>query len=62
MFYLNAQLLYFVPVAALLAMLLVLVNYRRRRTMQKAYGEDRLLSETSKPLPASRYISRAVFA
>lgn len=62
MFYLNAQLLYFVPVAALLAMLLVLVNYRRRRTMQKAYGEDRLLAETSKPLPASRYVSRAVFA
>ncbi|MFA6210559.1 MAG: VWA domain-containing protein [Candidatus Obscuribacterales bacterium] len=62
MFYLNAQLLYFVPVAALLAMLLVLVNYKRKRTMQKAYGEDRLLAETSKPLPPSRYVARAAFA
>jgi len=62
MFYLNAQLLYFVPVAALLAVLLVLANYWRKRTMQKAYGDWDLLSQTSKPLSRGRYIARAVFA
>jgi len=62
MFYLNAQLLYYVPVAALLAALLVLANYRRKMTMQKAYGQGDLLSQTSKPLSRGRYIARAAFA
>lgn len=62
MFYLNAQLLYFVPAAALVAVLLVLANYLRKRTMQKAYGDWDLLSQTSKPLSPGRYIARAVFA
>jgi Mg-chelatase subunit ChlD len=62
MFYLNAQLLYFVPVAATLAVLLVLANYWRKRAMQKAYGDGDLLSQTSKPLSRGRYIARAVFA
>jgi Mg-chelatase subunit ChlD len=62
MFYLNAQALYFVPVAALLAVLLVVANYLRKRTMQKAYGQWDLLSQTSKPLSRGRYIARAIFA
>jgi Mg-chelatase subunit ChlD len=62
MFYTNAQLLYFVPVAALLAVLLVLGNYLRKKAMHKAYGDSDLLSESSKPLTRGRYIARAVFA
>jgi von Willebrand factor type A domain len=62
MFYLNAHLLYFVPVAALLAGLLVFVNYRRKRAMQLAYGDAELLAESSKPLGRGRYIARGIFA
>jgi len=62
MFYLNAQLLYFVPVVAVLALAMVLANIRRKRVMQEAYGETALLAETSKPLARWRYIARAVFA
>ncbi len=62
MFYLNAQLLYLIPVAVLTAVLLVYGNYRRKRAMQNAYGSWDLLCESSKPLSARRYIARAVFA
>ncbi|MBS1996308.1 MAG: VWA domain-containing protein [Cyanobacteria bacterium SZAS LIN-2] len=62
MFYLNSQLLYFVPVVAILALAMVLANHRRKRLMQEAYGEAALLAETSKPLTRGRYIARAVFA
>jgi len=62
MFYLNAQLLYFVPVVAVLALAMVLANIRRKRIMQEAYGETALLAETSRPLARWRYIARAVLA
>lgn len=62
MYYLNPVLLYWAPVAALVACLLVFINYRRKRALHKAYGEWRLLSQVSKPLSTSRYILRAVLA
>lgn len=62
MYFLNSQLLYFMPVAAILAGLLVFVNWKRKQALHRAFGEWDLLSETSAPLPASRYIARAALA
>lgn len=62
MYYLNGQLLYLVPVAALLAAVLVFANYRRTIAARRAFGEWRLLSSTSNPLAVSRYVVRGVMA
>jgi Ca-activated chloride channel homolog len=62
MIFLNSQLLYLMPVAALMAGLLVFVNWRRRQALHRAFGDWDLLSQTSQPLPASRYIARAALA
>lgn len=62
MYFLNSQLLYFMPVAAILAGLLVWLNWRRKQALHRAFGEWDLLSQTSAPLPASRYIARAALA
>lgn len=62
MYYLNPALLYWAPVAALVACLLVFLNFKRKQALHKAYGEWRLLAEVSKPLSTSRYVWRGVFA
>lgn len=62
MYYLNSQLLYLIPVAALVAGFLVFVNWRRRLYVQRAFGQWDLLSQTSRPLSAKRYIARALLA
>jgi len=62
MYYLNPQLLIYIPVAALLAGLLVWLNFRRRKAMHGHFGDWELLSQTSEPLPASRYIARGALA
>jgi Mg-chelatase subunit ChlD len=62
MIFLNNELLIFIPVAALLAGLLVFVNWRRRKAMQAHFGDWDLLSQTSNPLSRNRYIARAALA
>lgn len=62
MFFLNQELLFFAPVAAILAGVLVFMNWRRRKAMQAQFGDWDLLSQTSKPLSGTRFIARAVFA
>lgn len=58
MIFLNNELLIFIPVAALVAGLLVLVNWRRRKAMQAQFGDWDLPSQTSNPLSRNR-IQRA---
>lgn len=62
MYFLNSQLLYFMPVAAILAGLLVFVNWKRKQALHRAFGDWDLLSQTSAPLPGSRYLTRAALA
>ncbi len=62
MYYLNPHLLYYVPVAAGLAALLVFANYRRKRAIHNAFGDWKLLARTSQPLAAWRYLVRGVLA
>lgn len=62
MYFLNSQLLYFMPVAAILAGLLVFINWRRKQALHRAFGEWDLLSQTSKPLSGWRYIARSALA
>ncbi|MDZ4838311.1 MAG: VWA domain-containing protein [Candidatus Melainabacteria bacterium] len=62
MYFLNSQMLYLMPVAAILAGLLVFVNWRRRQALHRAFGQWDLLSQTSQPLPGSRYFARAALA
>lgn len=62
MIFLNNELLIFIPVAALVAGLLVFVNWRRRKAMQAQFGDWDLLSQTSNPLSRNRFIARATLA
>lgn len=61
MFYLNPQLLYLIPVAALVVALLVALNFLRNRHVQNAYGMWHLLSATSEPLSRLRSVARGGF-
>ncbi len=62
MFFLNQELLFQAPVAAILAGVLVFANWRRRKAMQAQFGDRDLISQTSKPLSSARYLARAAFA
>ncbi len=60
MYYLNPELVKFIPVAALVVPLLVWLNYRRKKALQEVFGDRTLLSKTSKPLSRTRYFLRGV--
>lgn len=62
MFYLNPQVLYAIPVAAILATLLVLFEYARALSVQRSFGDWRYISTTSQPISRPRYLARALFA
>ena len=62
MYYLNPQLLHLIPVFGLCAFVLVLLNYWRKVTLHRQFGDLSLLAETSKPLTKARYVARALFA
>ncbi len=62
MHYLNQGLLYYAPVAAALAALMVYLNFLRKNSVQRAFGEEQLLSSMSKPLSTVRYLTRGLLA
>lgn len=62
MYYLNSQLLYMIPVAAVVSLLLVAFSYWHNSKVANGYGEWKLLANSSKPLSGRLYLVYALLA